>query len=51
MKSALTQAHNKMAWAVAHQMSKMFTGAMVTYGIGTVGTLVIDKIINMLFPV
>lgn len=51
MKSALTQANNKMALAVAHQMSKMFTGAMVTYGIGTVGTLVIDKITNMLFPV
>ena len=51
MKSALTQANNKMALAVAHQMSKMFTGAMVTYGIGTVGTLVIDEITNMLFPV
>ena len=51
MKSALTQANNKMALAVAHQMSKMFTDAMATYGIGTVGTLVVDKITNMLFHV
>ena len=50
MKSALTQANNKMALAVAHQMSKMFTGAMVTYGIGTFLTVLTDKIANKFIP-
>lgn len=51
MKSALTQANNKMALAVAHQMSKMFTGAMVTYGIGTFLTVLTDKIAKKFIPV
>ena len=40
-----------MALAVAHQMSKMFTGAMVTYGIGTFLTVLTDKIANKFIPV
>jgi len=51
MKSALTQANNKMTLAVSHQMSKMFTGAMVTYGIGTFLTFLTDKIANKFIPV
>ena len=35
MKSALTQANNKMALAVGYHMREMFTQAMATYGVAT----------------